>query len=176
MFLFRQPRDPIGHPQVVSRTDVRPRQHAMRMVPKDDGATALRDRCIAEYEARLRNSQAQAPVAPDAGYDDPDLVTPMGAGLLRGAGHGYLLHPDRVSRPSRLAADTMDCPWDHQQQRAHKLTHSQPQMTSATRYGVHNWVVEPLGAGIAQQLAAQLIPQGSMEMPDSPSMEEDTDE
>ena len=100
----------------------------------------------------------------------------MGAGLLRGAGHGFLLHPDRVSRPSQLAADTMDGPWARQQQRAHRLTNSQPRQASATQYSVHERVAEPLGAGMARQPALQPVPQDSMEMPDSPSAEEDTDE
>ncbi len=76
--------------------DVRPRQLADRTAPADDGATALQDRRIAEYEARLQNIRARATAAYDAGYRDPEPTAATGAGLLRGAGHDYLLHPDRV--------------------------------------------------------------------------------
>ena len=122
-----------------------PCQLSTRTAPTDDGATALRDRCIAEYEARLQNSRARASAEYDAGYRDPEPTTATGAGLLRGAGHGYLLHPDRVSRPSWLAADTTDGPWARHQQRASRLTSSQPRPASATQYGAHKCVVETIG-------------------------------
>ncbi len=85
--------------------------------------------------------------------------------MLRGARHSYLLNPDLVSRPSRLAADAMDSSWARHQQRAHRLTNSQPRPTSATQYGAHERVVEPLGTGMAGQSPPQPVPQGSMEMP-----------
>ncbi len=90
----RQLRDPVEAPQTVPLVDVRPRQLAERTVPIDDGATALRDRRIAKYKARLENSCARASAAHDDGYIDPEPTAATGAGLLRGAGHGYLLHPD----------------------------------------------------------------------------------
>ncbi len=122
----RQLRDLVEALQTVPSADARPRQLSTRTAPTDDGATVLRDWRIAEYEARLQNSCARASAAYGAGYRDPELTAAMGAGLLRGAGHGYLLHPDRVSQPSRLAADTTDDPWARHQQRAHRLTPSQP--------------------------------------------------
>ncbi len=122
----RQLRDPVEAPQTVPNVDARPWQLAERTAPIDDGTTALRDRRLAEYEARLQNSCARASAAHDAGYRDPEPTAATGAGLLRGAGHGYLLHPDRVSQPSRLAADTTDGPWARHQQRAQRLTPSQP--------------------------------------------------
>ncbi len=70
--------------------------------PEDDGATTLRDQHTAKYEARLQNSQARASASYDAGCRDPDPVAATGAGLLRGAGNGYLLHPDQVSHPGWL--------------------------------------------------------------------------
>ncbi len=42
-------------------------------------------------------------------------------GILRGARHGYLLHPSCASRASRLAANVTDSPWARHQQRAQKL-------------------------------------------------------
>ncbi len=167
----RQLSDPVEAPQTVPHMNECPRHPPTCTAPEDDGDIALQDRGIAEYEARV-----QAHVVPEAGYRDPDLVATTDAGLLRGARHGYLLHPDRVSQPTRLAADATDSPWARHQQRAHRLTNSQPQLTSATRYGVHDRVREPLGTGTAWQPAPQPAPQGSMEMPDSPSEEEDTDE
>ena len=53
--------DPVEAPQTVPNVDARPRQLAERMAPIGDGATALQDRCIAEYEARLQNSCAMMP-------------------------------------------------------------------------------------------------------------------
>ncbi len=106
----RRLKDPVEAPQTVPNVNVRPRQLADRTAPIDDGATALRARRIAEYEARLQNSCAKAPAAYDVGYRDPEPTAATGTGLLRGAGHGYLLHPDQGSRPSRLAADTTDGP------------------------------------------------------------------
>ncbi len=106
--------------------DMRSRHPPTRTAPEDDGATALRDRHIAEYEARLQKSRARASAAYDAGCRDPELVAATGAGLLRGAGHGYLLHPDLVSRPSRLAADTTDGPWARHQLRASADSQSTP--------------------------------------------------
>ncbi len=100
----------IEAPQTVPRIAARPEHPPTRTAPGDDGATALQDRRIAEYEVRLQNRRAQAPVAPNAGYRDPDPGATVGAGLLRGAGYSYLLHPDQVSWPTRLAADAMDIP------------------------------------------------------------------
>ncbi len=75
----RQLRDPIEAPQTVPNVDARPWQLAQRMAPIDDGATALRDRRIAEYEARLQNSHARASVAHDAGYREPEPTDATGA-------------------------------------------------------------------------------------------------
>ncbi len=163
-------------PQTVPSVDAHTRQPPTHTAPEDDGATALRDRRIAKYEARLQSSWVRASAAYDAGCRDPDPVATTGAGLLRGAGHGYLLHPEQVIRPSRLAADTMDGPWAHHQQRVHRLTSSQPRPASATQYGAHKRVVESIGARMARQPAPPPVSLGPMEMPDSPSAEEDSDE
>ncbi len=112
----RQLRDLVEAPQLVPNVDTRLRQPSARTAPTDDGATALRDQHIAEYEARLQNSWARASAAYDAGCRDPEPTAATGTGLLRGARHGYLLHPDRVSQPSWLAADTTDGPWARHQQ------------------------------------------------------------
>ena len=146
----RQLRDPVEAPQTVPNVDARPQQLAERTAPIDDGATALRDWRIAEYEARLQNSRARASAAHDAGYREPEPTTATGTGLLRGAGHGYLLHPDRVSRPSRLTAETTDGLWARHQQRAQRLTPSQPWSASATQYGAQERVVETIGARMHQ--------------------------
>ncbi len=112
----RQLWEPPETPQTVPNIDTCPRQPSTHTAPTDDGATALRDRRIAEYEARLQNSQARATAVHDAGCRGPEPTAAMGAGLLRGARHGYLLHRDRVSRSSRLAADMTDSPWARHQQ------------------------------------------------------------
>ncbi len=88
-------------PQEVPKVDVHPRTARMQLAPKDDRATALRDRRLAEYEARLHRSQARPMV-------HASLGTTIGMGLMRGAGPGYLLHPGWASRPTRQATDIMD--------------------------------------------------------------------
>ncbi len=155
----RQLRDPIEAPQTVPHVDVRPWHTPTRTAPEDDGATALQDQRIAEYEARLKNSRARAAAAYDARCSDLEPVAATGTGLLRGAGHSYLLHPDRVSWSSRLAADMMDGPWARHQQRAHKLTSSQPRSASATQYCAHEYVVESIGARMTRQPAPRPVPQ-----------------
>ncbi len=172
----RQLRDLVEAPQTVPNVDARPRQTAERMAPIDDGATALWDRRLAEYEARLQNSRARASAAHDAGYRDPEPTAVMGAGLLRGTGHVYLLHPDRVSRPPRLAADTTDGPWARHRQQAQRLTPSQPRLVNATQCGAQERVVEMIGARMHRLPAPRPVNLCPMEMPDSPSPEEDTDE
>ncbi len=171
----RQLRDPVEAPQTAPNVDARPRQTAERTALLDDGATALRDRRLAEYEARLQDSRARDPAAHDAGYRNPEPTAATGAGLLRGAGHGYLLHPDRVSRPSRLAADTTDGPWTRHQQRAQRLTPSQPRPANATQCGAQERVVETMGARTHRLPTPPPVNLGPMEMPDSPSLEEDLD-
>ena len=100
---------------MVPSTDVQPKSTQMWLVPEDD---ALRDRWIAEYEARLRANWAQPMVEPEKGYDEPDPVATSGAGLLLGAGHSHLLHPGWVIRPTQLAVETMDRSWARHKQRA----------------------------------------------------------
>ncbi len=70
----------------------------------------------------------------------------------------------------------MDGPWVHHQQRAHRLTSSQPRPASATQYGAHEHIVESIGTRMTRQLAPPPVSLGSMGMPDSPSPEEDSDE
>ncbi len=141
------------------------------MAPEYHGATVLRDRRIADYEARLRNSQTQAPVVPDTGYEDPYPVSTTGTGLLRGA---------TSYSPCRLAGLLGWQPilWTANGLTAHRLTNSSLGLASATRYGVHDRdrVVEPIGLGITRQPAPQPRYQASMEMPDSLFEGEETDE
>ncbi len=75
----RRLRDPVEALQTMPNVDVRPRPLADRTAPTDDGATALRDRRIAEYKARLQNSHARASAAYDAGYRDPEPTAATGA-------------------------------------------------------------------------------------------------
>ncbi len=91
---MRQFWDPTEVSQTVPSADTRPWHLPTHTPPEDDGATTLRDRCIAEYEAWLQNSRARASAAYDARCRDPEPVAATGAGLLGTAGHGYLLHPE----------------------------------------------------------------------------------
>lgn len=50
--------------EVVHSADLHARHPRALTVSEDDGATALRDWRMAEYEARLCNRQVQTPVAP----------------------------------------------------------------------------------------------------------------
>ncbi len=95
-------------PQEVPKVDVHPRTARMQLAPKDDRATALQDRRLAEYKARLHRSQARPMVHPENGPREGSLGTTVGTGLMRVAGPGYLLHPSWASRPTRQAADIMD--------------------------------------------------------------------
>ncbi len=113
--------DTTGAPQVVPDTDMCLRDTRPRMAPVNDGATALRDRRLLEYEARLNHSQARPTATTEIGDERSDPVAATGGGILRGAGHGYLLHPQCASRPSRLAANVTDSPWARHQQRAQSL-------------------------------------------------------
>ncbi len=83
---------------------MRPRDAGPRTAPIEDGATALRDRRLAEYETRLNHSQARPTATTEIGDERSDPMAATGGGILRGAGHGYLLYPSCTSQPSRLAA------------------------------------------------------------------------
>ncbi len=93
----RQPPNVTGAPQVVSNTDMHPRDARPRTAPVDDGATMLRDRRLAEYEARLNHSQARPTATTVIGGGRSDPIFAMGGGILIVAGH--LLHPSCASRP-----------------------------------------------------------------------------
>ncbi len=141
------PREPImtpcqlphttGAPQVVPDTDMRLRDARPRTTSVNDGATALRDRCLAEYEARLYHSQARPTATTEIGDERSDAMAATGSGILRLAGHGYLLHPQCASRPSRLAANVTDSPWARHQQRAQKLTKTSTRPSRAVYGDVH---------------------------------------
>ncbi len=51
----------------VPKVDVSPRTACMQLPPRDDGATLLRDRRLAEYEARVQRSKARPMVHPENG-------------------------------------------------------------------------------------------------------------
>ena len=156
--------------QEVPKVDVRPRTAHVPLAPEDDGATALRDRRLAEYEARLQRSQARHAVRPENGLREfPGATT--GMGLMRGAGHGYLLHPSRARRPSRQAADVTDSPWAHHQQRAHRMC-SEP-VRGAEAIPRAEEVNIPR---VARKPVSQSWQPCPMEIPDSPSKGEETDE
>ncbi len=63
----RQLSDMTGAPQVVPDTNMRLRDNRPRMAPVNDGATALRDRRLTEYEARLNHSQARPTATTEIG-------------------------------------------------------------------------------------------------------------
>ncbi len=66
---------------MVPSADVRSISSRVRTAPGNDGATALRDRRIAEYEARLRDSPLRYWIP---GMKDRVPVTTLGTGVLRG--------------------------------------------------------------------------------------------
>ncbi len=102
-------------------TDTHPRDARPQTAPIDDGATVLRHRCLAEYKARLKHSQARPTATTEIRNERSDPMVAMGNEILRGAGHSHLLHPSCASRPGRLAANITDSPWACHQQRAQKL-------------------------------------------------------
>ncbi len=89
----RQPPSMTGAPQVVPDTDMRPRNTRPRTAPFDNEARVLRDRRLAEYEARLKHSQARITATTEIGDERSDLMVATGGGIVRGARHGHLLHP-----------------------------------------------------------------------------------
>ena len=166
--------DPTGAPQVVSDTNMRPRDTRPQTVPVNDGATALRDRRLAEYEARLNHSQARPTATTEIGDERSDPMAATGSGILRGAGHGYLLHPQCASRPSRLAANVTDSPWARHQQRAQSLNKTSTRPSGAVYRDVHyrEPSLEHEGTVPCQQFAPRQRYQASMETPDDASEED----
>ncbi len=112
--------------QVVPDTDMRLRDAWPQTAPVNDGATALRDRCLTEYEARLNHSEARPTATTENGDERSDPMAATGSGILRGARQGYLLHPQCASWPSRLPANVTDSPWARHQQRAQNKTSTRP--------------------------------------------------
>ncbi len=71
--------------QEVPKVDVRSRTARTQLAPEDDGATALRDRRLAEYEARLQHSQVRHPVRSENGPREGSPGATTGTGPMRGA-------------------------------------------------------------------------------------------
>ncbi len=85
IMVTRQLPDMTGAPQVVPDTDMHLRDTRPRTAPVNDGATALRDRRLAKYEARLNHSQARPTATTEIGDERSDPVAATGSGILRGA-------------------------------------------------------------------------------------------
>ncbi len=73
--------DTTGAPQVLPDTDMRLRDTRPRTAPVNDGATALRDRLLAEYKARLNHSQARSTGTTEIGGERSDPVAATGGGI-----------------------------------------------------------------------------------------------
>ncbi len=163
----RQPPSTTGAPQVVPDTDMPPREARPRKAPVDDGVTALRDRHLAEYDAQLNYSQARPTATTEMGDERSYPMAAMGGGILRGDGHGYLLHPSCASQPSRLGANVTNSPWAHHQQRAQKLNGTSTQPVDAiygdARYRERG--LEQEGPVSCQQFAPHQSYQASLETP-----------
>ncbi len=114
-----------------------PRDTQPHTAPIDDGATALIEQRLAEYEAQLNHSQAEPTATTEIGDERSDPMAASGSGILRGAAHGYLLHPSCASQSSRLAANVTDSPWARHQQRAQKLKKSSTRPAAAVYGDVH---------------------------------------
>ena len=144
-----------------------------RTAPANDGATALRDRRLAEYEARLNHSQARPTATIGIGEERSDPMAATGGGILRGVGHDTLLHPSSASRHSRLAANVTDSPSARHQQRAQSLTKTSTRPTDAVYGDVHYWErgLEHEGTVPCQQFSPRQRYQDSLETPDDVSAE-----
>ncbi len=164
--------------QEVPKVDVRPRTARTQLAPEDDAATALRDRRPAEYEDRLQRSQARHVVRPENGPREGSPRATTGMGLMRGAGHGYLLHPSQTSRPSRQAADVTDSPWTRHQQRAHRMVSEPVRGSEAIPRDVpeREMAEEFNGRRVARKPVSQPWQPCPMEIPDFPSEGEETDD
>ncbi len=170
----RQFPDTTGASHVVPDTDMHLRDTHPQTAPAKDGATALRDRRLAEYEARLNHSQARPTATTEIGDERSDPVAATGGGILRGAGHGYLLHPQCASRPSQLAANVTNSPWARHPQRAQSLTRPSTRPLGAVYRDVHYREpgLEHEGTVPCQQFAPIQRCQASMETPDDASEED----
>ncbi len=158
-------------PQVVPDTDMRPRDALPQADPIDDGATVLRDRRLAEYEARLKHSQARPTATTEIGDERSDLMVTTGGGILSGARHGHLLHPICASR---LADNVTDSPRARHQQRTQKLNGTSTRSMDAIYGNVHyrERGMEQEGPVPSRQFAPRLRYQASMEIPDDASKED----
>ncbi len=167
----RQPPSVTGAPQVLPDTDLCLRDARPQTASVDDGATALRDRCLAEYEARLNHSQARPTATMEIGDQRLDPMVAADGGILRGAGHGHLLHPSCASRPSRLVANVTDRPCARLQQRAQKLNWTSTRPLDAIYGDVHyrERGLEQEGPVLSRQFAPRPRYQASLETPDDAS-------
>ncbi len=163
--------DTTGAPQVVPDTDMRLGDTRPRTAPVNDGAMALRDRRLAEYETKLNHSQARTTANTEIGDERLDPVAATGCGILRVAGHGYLLYPQCASRPSRLAANVTDSPCACHQQRAQSLKRTSTRPSGAVYRDTHYREpgLEHEGTVPCQQFAPRQRYQASMETPDDAS-------
>ncbi len=94
-----------------------------------------------------------------------------GSGILRGARHGYLLHPQCASRPSRLATNVTVSPWAHHQQRPQSLNQTSTRPSRAA-YGdvlYREPGLEHTGTVPCQQYAPRQRHQALLETPDDAS-------
>ncbi len=102
------------------------------LAPEIEGFTALRDRRIAKYEARLEISRARPAASREPGMRTPDpMTTIVGTYILRCTGHSWLLHPDRHSRPGCLVTEEVESSWARL-----RVSFSTDQLPDATYNGV----------------------------------------
>ena len=110
----------------------------------------------------------------EIGEERSDPMAATGSGVLIGAEHGYLLHPQCASRRSRLAANVTDSPWARHQQRAQSLNKTSTRPSGAVYRDVHYRKpgLEYEGTVPCQQYAPRQRYQASMDTPDDASEED----
>ncbi len=101
-----------GTPNTAPTAAARTRSAPAASFDQNGTETALQDRCLANYEARLRQEGSASSV--------PNAVA--SASIPHGAEHSHMVHQgaDSTSNPVRVGENVS--PWTHHQERAHRLS------------------------------------------------------
>ncbi len=111
---------PAGASNTVLTAAAHARRAPAARVDKSGTKTALRDRHLANYEARLKQEGPVSPV----------LTAVVSASAPRSAEHDQMVHPGADSASNSLRAGETVSPWTRHQERTHRLS-ARPEQPSA---------------------------------------------
>ncbi len=115
---------PAGASNTGPTAAARARSAPAARVDKSGIDTALRDRRLANYEARLKQEEPVSPI--------PTAV--VSASAPRSAEHYQMAHPGAGSASDPLRVGETVRPWTHHQERAHRLSARPEQPSAGGRY------------------------------------------